>query len=41
MIKILVAEDDGALNDLVCAMLAKDGIEAVPARDGVQALQSF
>ena len=29
MIKILVAEDDRALNDLVCSMLRGNGMEAV------------
>lgn len=38
MIKILVAEDDKALNGLVCAYLADNGYEAVAAYDGRQAL---
>ena len=41
MIKILVAEDDRALNDLVCSMLRGNGMEAVAAFDGKQALDLF
>lgn len=38
MIKILVAEDDRALNTLVCSYLKQSGYEATPARDGGEAL---
>ena len=41
MIKILVAEDDRALSDLVCSMLRGNGMEAVAAFDGKQALDLF
>ena len=38
MVKILVAEDDKALCDLVCAMLRSNGYEAVACADGAEAL---
>ena len=41
MIRILVAEDDPAMNKLVCSMLADKGYEAVPCRDGAQAIEAF
>ena len=41
MIKILVAEDDKALNDLVCAYLRASGYETTACFDGEQALQAF
>ena len=40
MVKILVAEDDKALNELVCSMLTADGFEAVPCYDGAAALRA-
>ena len=40
MVKILVAEDDKALNELVCSMLMADGFEAVPCYDGAAALRA-
>ena len=41
MIKILVAEDDKALNDLVCAYLRASGYETTACFDGEQALQAL
>ncbi len=41
MIKILVAEDDKALNDLVCAYLRACGYETTACFDGASALQAF
>ena len=41
MIRILVAEDDSAMNKLVCSMLADKGYEPVPCFDGEQALKVF
>ena len=41
MIRILVAEDDSAMNRLVCNMLADRGYEPVPCSDGAQALKAF
>ncbi len=41
MVKILVAEDDKALNELVCSMLINSGFEPVSCRDGAKALSSF
>lgn len=38
MIKILVAEDDKALNDLVCSYLRASGYETTTCYDGEQAL---
>ncbi len=38
MAKILVAEDDRNTNKLICAVMRKMGHEALPARDGVEAL---
>ncbi|MES2705086.1 MAG: response regulator transcription factor [Verrucomicrobiota bacterium] len=37
--KILVADDDPLTLEAVCACLADDGFTAVPARDGVEALE--
>ena len=39
--RILVVDDDGDVRDLVCRMLEQDGYEAVPAKDGSQALERF
>lgn len=39
MVKILVAEDDRALNELVCSMLIGSGFEAVPCYDGEAAFK--
>ena len=41
MIKILVAEDDKALNDLVCAYLRACGYETTACFDGASALHAF
>lgn len=41
MVKILVAEDDKALNGLVCSYLADNGYEAVSCRDGEEALTAM
>lgn len=38
MVKILVAEDDKALNDLVCSYLKANGYQPLPCRDGKEAL---
>lgn len=38
MVKILVAEDDKALNDLVCSYLKANGYVPLPCRDGKEAL---
>lgn len=38
MAKILVAEDDRNANKLICAVLRRAGHEALPARDGQEAL---
>ncbi len=40
MVKILVAEDDKALNGLVCSLLVGDGFMAVPCFDGAEALRA-
>ena len=40
MVKILVAEDDKALNGLVCSLLVGDGFMAVPYFDGAEALRA-
>ena len=40
VVKILVAEDDKALCDLVCAMLRSNGYEAVACADGAEALRA-
>ncbi len=39
MVKILVAEDDRALNELVCSLLVGNGYEAVACTDGEEALR--
>lgn len=39
MVKILVAEDDRALNELVCSVLIASGYEAVSCLDGEDALR--
>lgn len=41
MVKILVAEDDRALNELVCSVLVGEGYRAVPCYDGEQALKAM
>lgn len=41
MIKILVAEDDKALNGLVCSYLSDNGYETVACYDGKEALEKF
>lgn len=41
MVKILVAEDDKALNEFVCGMLVNNGFEAVACADGGQALEQL
>lgn len=41
MIKILVAEDDKALNGLVCSYLLDNGYEAVACYDGKAALDAY
>lgn len=41
MIRILVAEDDGALRRLVCTALEGSGYRAIACADGVQALAAF
>ena len=41
MVRILVAEDDKALNRFVCSMLTQNGYEAVPCENGAEALSEF
>ena len=41
MIRILVAEDDSAMNKLVCNMLTGKGYEPVACFDGAQAMREF
>lgn len=41
MIRILVAEDDEMLNELVCSALSQGGYEAVSCKDGEQALRAI
>ncbi len=41
MIKILVVEDDRAINGLVCACLRERGYEVVPCFDGEEALSAL
>lgn len=41
MIRILVAEDDSAINKLVCNMLTDKGYEPVACFDGAQAMREF
>lgn len=41
MVKILVAEDDRALNELVCSILIGSGYEAVSCLDGEEALRRW
>lgn len=41
MVKILVAEDDKALNEFVCGMLVNNGFEAVACADGGQVLEQL
>lgn len=41
MIRILVAEDDKALNGLVCAYLTENGYAVTPCYDGAEALKAL
>lgn len=41
MIRILVAEDDTAMNKLICSMLAEKGYEPLPCFDGAQATSAY
>ena len=41
MIRILVAEDDTAMNKLICSMLAEKGYERLPCFDGAQAISAY
>lgn len=41
MVKILVAEDDRAINGLVCSYLTDSGYEAISCKDGKEALEVF
>lgn len=41
MIRILVAEDDTAMNKLICSMLAEKGYEPLPCFDGAQAISTY
>lgn len=41
MVKILVAEDDKAINGLVCSYLTDSGYEAISCKDGKEALEVF
>ena len=41
MVKILVAEDDRALNELVCSILIGSGYEAVSCLDGGRGIAPF
>lgn len=41
MIRILVAEDDEMLNELVCSALSQGGYEVVSCKDGEQALRAM
>ncbi len=41
MYKILVADDEPAMNTLVCDFLAKEGYETISAEDGEDALEKF
>ena len=41
MIRILVAEDDTAMNKLICSMLAEKGYEPLPCFDGAQAISAY
>lgn len=41
MIRIIVAEDDYALNRLVCDYLEKNGYQAIPCKNGLEALEAF
>lgn len=40
-LKILVADDDAALRNLICDILNKQGYEAIPAIDGEDALEKY
>ncbi|QGM46521.1 response regulator transcription factor [Methylocystis heyeri] len=39
--RILVADDDPHIRDIICFALEKAGMKAVPARDGAEALRRF
>lgn len=41
MKRILVVDDDDALRNLLCKVLARAGYEAIPAEDGKAALAQF
>lgn len=41
MIRILVAEDDTAMNKLICSMPAEKGYEPLPCFDGAQAISAY
>lgn len=41
MIRILVAEDDAGTSKLLCAILKIAGYEALPVKDGIEALDSL
>lgn len=41
MIRILVAEDDTAMNKLICSLLAEKGYEPLPCFDGAQAISAY
>lgn len=41
MIRILVAEDDTAMNKLICSMLTEKGYEPLPCFDGAQAISAY
>lgn len=41
MIRIIVAEDDLALNKLVCDYLEKNGYQAISCKNGLEALEAF
>ena len=41
MIRILVAEDDTAMNKLICSMLAEKGYDPLPCFDGAQAISAY
>ncbi len=40
-LRLLVADDDDALREIVCEGLADEGFEVVPAEDGERALELF
>lgn len=40
-IKVLIAEDDSAMRNLLCDIIKKQGYEAIPAKDGSEAIDAF